>query len=86
MSLADDLKKIKEEAEPQVTDLRKALLNAQKQLAKIKDRDQQLGELVLQAAYDATLSMGAIPPVPKPNLTKAKAKACLLYTSDAADE
>jgi len=84
MSLADDLKKIKEEADPQITDLRKALLNAQKQLAKIKDRDQQLGELVLQAAYDATLSMGAIPPVPKPNLTKAKAKAevALVHATD----
>ena len=84
MSLADDLKKIKVEADPQITDLRKALLNAQKQLAKVKDRDQQLGELVLQAAYDATLSMGAIQPVPKPTLAKGKAKAevALVHATD----
>ena len=70
MSLADDLKKIEKEADPQIADLRKALINTQKALQKAKDRTEELGEAVFRAAYDATLSMGA----------------CLLYTSDAADE
>jgi len=84
MSLADDLKKIEKEADPQIADLRKALINTQKALQKAKDRTEELGEAVFRAAYDATLSMGAIPPVPKPLVKggKGKAEVALVHATD----
>ena len=84
MSLADDLKKIQKEADPQIADLRKALINTQKALQKAKDRTEELGEAVYRAAYDATLSMGAIPPVAKPVLkaSKGKAEVALVHATD----
>jgi len=84
MSLADDLKKIEKEADPQIADLRKALINTQKALQKAKDRTEELGEAVFRAAYDATLSMGDIPPVPKPLVKsgKGKAEVALVHATD----
>ena len=84
MSLADDLKKIEKEADPQIADLRKALINTQKALQKAKDRTEELGEAVFRAAYDATLSMGAIPPVLKPLVKsgKGKAEVALVHATD----
>ena len=66
MSLADDLAKAQAETDPQIADLRKALVNTQKQLQKAKQRTDELAEATFRAAYDATLSMGEIKPVPVP--------------------
>jgi hypothetical protein len=80
MSLKENL----EEQSPQIADLRKALINTQKALQKAKDRTEELGEAVFRAAYDATLSMGAIPPVPKPLVKngKGKAEVALVHATD----
>lgn len=84
MSLADDLKKLKEESDPQIADLRKALLNAQKQLAHVKKKRDDFTAAVVQAAHDAMLSTGPVPPVPTPkkdSRTK-KAEVALLHSTD----
>jgi len=84
MSLADDLKKIKQEADPQIADLRKALLNAQKQLADVKKKRDDFTAAVVQAAHDAMLSTGPIPPVPTPKKDSRakKAEVALLHSTD----
>ena len=65
MSLAEDL-----EAAPQAEDLRRALRNAQVALRREKDRSAGLVEATLQAARDATLSMGPVRPVRPPKLRR----------------
>ena len=84
MSLADDLAKIQSEADPQLADLRKALVNTQKQLQKAKLRTDELAEATFRAAYDATLSMGPISVIPKPVLkvSKGKAEVALIHATD----
>jgi len=84
MSLADDLKKIKQEADPQIADLRKALLNAQKQLSDVKKKRDDFTAAVVQAAHDAMLSTGPIPPVPTPKKDSRakKAEVALLHSTD----
>ena len=84
MSLADDLKKIKQEADPQIADLRKALLNAQKQLADVKKKRDDFTAAVVQAAHDAMLSTGPIPPIPTPKKDSRakKAEVALLHSTD----
>lgn len=53
------------EPEPEdVKQLRAALRRAQKQVIVAKDRMEQLVEVTHQAAYDAMLAMGPVPPVP----------------------
>lgn len=51
---------------PQVQELRKALGHVQRQLAKAKERTDDLVEATVEAAREATLSLGSIPPVPAP--------------------
>ena len=84
MSLKDDLDKLKKEQDPQIVELRKALLNTQKQLAKVKKRNSELVEAVVQASHDAMLSMGAVPPVTSPTKDKRakKAEVALLHSTD----
>jgi hypothetical protein len=79
MSLKDNL-----EPDPQIADLRKALLNTQRQLANVKKNKDDFTAAVVQAAHDAMLSAGAVPPVPTPkkdSRTK-KAEVALLHSTD----
>ena len=84
MSLADDLAEVQKETDPLVLELRKALRNTQKQLSKAKDANEELVEAVIQAAKEATLAAGPIPPVPVivKDKRKAKAEAALIHATD----
>ena len=84
MTLADDLENLRKEQDPEIAELRKALVLAQKQLAKAKDRTTELVEATIRAAHDATLALGAVKPVapPAPDKRKAKAEVALIHATD----
>lgn len=84
MSLKDDLAQIEKDNDPQVTELRKALVHTQKQLQKIKNRQEEITEAVTRAVYEAMLAMGPVKPVDAPKLLKVKSKAevALLHATD----
>ena len=78
------IKQIKEETNPETAELRKALLNTQKQLAKAREKTDELVEATYRGAYEAMLAIGAIPPVIPPVIDKRKIKAevALVHTTD----
>ena len=80
MSLEDKLK----DTDPQITELRNALLNAQRQLAKVKKNRDDFTAAVVQAAHDAMLSAGPLPAVPAPvkDTRSKKAEVALLHSTD----
>lgn len=59
---------------PDIKELQQVILRLQKQLRKAKDRNEELVEATIQAAHDAMVSIGAIPPVGSPTLDKRKSK------------
>lgn len=76
MSLKKQLEEIPDEvASSDVVELRKALIRTQKQLKDAKQRTEELVEATIQAAFDATLSMGAIKEVITPVIDKRKIKS-----------
>lgn len=79
MSLKDNL-----DTDPKIVELRKALLNTQKQLADVKKKRDDFTAAVVQAAHDAMLSSGPLPKISKPLLKKSKGKAevALLHSTD----
>jgi len=69
MSLEDKFNALPEGIEStDVIELRRALMRTQKKLLQTKQRSDELVEATHQAAYDAMLAMGTIPPVPEPQL------------------
>ena len=78
------LKALKEEVNPETAELRKALLNTQKQLAKAREKTDELVEATFRGAYEAMLAVGAVPPVVPPKLDKRKGKeeVALIHTTD----
>lgn len=64
-----------EVASSDVVELRKALIRTQKQLKEAKQRTDELVEATIQAAFDATLSMGEIKEVVAPIADKRKIKS-----------
>jgi hypothetical protein len=84
MALSERLKEIPELEPKEVTELRKALLNAHKELAKVKKNRDDFTSAVVQAAHDAMLSTGAIPPVPEPkkDARKKREEVALLHSTD----
>jgi chemotaxis regulatin CheY-phosphate phosphatase CheZ len=54
--------------------LRKALVHAQRDLLKAKDRTEHLVEVTRSAAFDAMLAMGKVPPVTPPKADKRKSQ------------
>jgi hypothetical protein len=69
MSLEDKFSALPEGIEStDVIELRRALMRTQKKLLQTKQRSDELVEATHQAAYDAMLAMGTIPPVPEPQL------------------
>jgi len=82
MSLKDSLENIGHQEE--VEEIRKALVNAQLQLKKARQRTEELAEATFRAAYEATLAMGAIKPVESPSLikTKGKTEVALIHATD----
>mgnify|MGYP006272469357 CR=1 FL=1 len=84
MSLKDDLEQLKAESDPRIVELQKALSNAQKQNASLKDKNARLVEATHLGAYEAMLSMGKVPPVPVPKKDKrtAKPEVALIHSTD----
>jgi len=84
MSLEEDLENIKKETDPEISELRKALNNAQKQLAKAKIRNDELVIATHRGAYEAMLALGKVPAVPAPKADKRKASAevALVHSTD----
>ena len=67
-----------------IDDLRSALANTQKQLAKVKKNRDDFTQAVVQSAHDAMLSLGPITPVPTPpkdSRTK-RGEVALLHSTD----
>jgi len=76
MTLKKQLEEIPDEvASSDVVELRKALIRTQKQLKEAKQRTEELVEATIQAAFDATLSMGEIKEVIAPITDKRKIKS-----------
>lgn len=75
MSLSDDLEKLSKENNPEIVELRRALVATQKQLKQAKQRTDELVEATIQASRDAVLALGAIEATPAPQSDKRKAKA-----------
>lgn len=84
MSLSDDLEQLEKDSAPEVVELRKALANAQRQLSAVKKKRDDFTAAVVQAAHDAMLSMGAVPPVPAPkkDSRSKKGEVALLHSTD----
>lgn len=84
MSLSDDLEQLKKDTDPEIVELRKALVTAQKQLAKAKERNAELVEATFKGAYEAMLALGKVPSVPSPtkDARKGKAEVALVHATD----
>lgn len=74
MALHSDLAALADTDTPDVAELRAALVRTQKQLAKAKERTEELVEATIQACRDATLAHGPITPVPTPKADKRKSR------------
>lgn len=68
-SLSDDIA-----ADTEHEDLRRSLRNAHAANARLKNRSEDLREAVYQAAHDAMVAAGPVPPVPKPPADRRKAR------------
>lgn len=67
----------------QIAELRKALQHTQRQLAKAKERTDDLVAATIEAAREATLSAGAIPAVvPPPKDTRKRPESALWHMTD----
>lgn len=82
MSLKDKFDEMPEDRD--VEELRRALLRTQKQLSDVKKKRDDFTRAVVQAAHDAMLSTGAIPPVqaPKKDTRTKREEVALLHSTD----
>ena len=74
MSLEDKIAKEKIAADPQINELRMALVSTQKQLVRVKQQREEITRAVTRAVYEAMLAMGPVTPVEKPILRQQKQK------------
>jgi len=84
MSLSKRLNEIPEPESQDVAELRKALLRSQKTIADLKRNKEDFTQAVVNAAHDAMLSLGAVPPVPAPlkDSRKKRGEVALLHSTD----
>lgn len=85
MSLKDSFNELPEGIESKdITELRLALMRTQKELSKTKKNRDDFTQAVVQAAYDAMLSRGAVPAVPAAVKDKRikKGEVALLHSTD----
>lgn len=66
MALRDELQSVAVESEPRVQELLRVIEHLQRDLVRSKDRTERLVEVVYQAAHDAMLTLGPVPPVVPP--------------------
>jgi hypothetical protein len=73
-----------EQGNEETAELRKALIQTQKQLAKAKLRNDELVTATHRGAYEAMLALGKVQPVPAPkkDARKVKAEVALIHTTD----
>lgn len=73
-----------EQGNEETAELRKALLQVQKQLAKAKERNDDLVAATHRGAYEAMLALGKVAPVPTPkkDTRKARAEVALIHSTD----
>lgn len=83
-NLSKDLEELKKQSDPELAELRKILLSTQKELAKAKQRSEDLVEATHRGAYEAMLALGPVIPVKEPVADKRKAKAevALIHATD----
>ena len=85
MTLGDRISDIPEGIESDdVIELRKALMRSQKTIADLKRKKEDFTQAVVNAAHDAMLSRGAVPPVPTPikDTRKKRGEVALLHSTD----
>jgi hypothetical protein len=85
MSLEKRLQDMPEGIESQdVKELRQVILRLQKQLKQSKERSEDLVEATHRGAYDAMISLGAVPPVstPQKDTRKINPEVALIHTTD----
>jgi hypothetical protein len=84
MSLRDRVSEIPEPEPKDIADLRRALLRSQKTIADLKKNKEDFTQAVVNAAYDAMLSRGAVPPIPEPikDSRKKRGEVALLHSTD----
>ncbi len=85
MSLKKQLDDMSDEVESRdVVELRKALISAQRQLARVKQQREEITVAVTQAVYEAMLAMGPVKPVEPTVLkkTKTKTEVALIHATD----
>lgn len=84
MSLKDRLGEIPEPESQEVIELRRALMRSQKTIADLKRNKEDFTQAVVNAAHDAMLSRGAVPPVPTPekDTRKKRGEVALLHSTD----
>lgn len=75
MSLNDDLNELSDETNLEITELRKALQRAQKDLQKAKQRTDELVEATIQSCYDAILAQDKLSPIIAPATDKRRNKS-----------
>jgi hypothetical protein len=82
VSLKDKIKD--SELNEQASELRKALLHTQRQLADAKNRNLELSEATRRGAYEAMISLGKIAavPAPKKDPRKGKPEVALVHSTD----
>jgi hypothetical protein len=82
MNLKDSIEE--QDRKEELDEIRKALVHAQLQLKKARQRTEELAEATFRAAYEATLAMGAVKPVEAPKLLKVKGKpeVALVHATD----
>jgi len=61
-----------EQIDQETAELRKALIQTQKQLAKAKLRNEELVAATHRGAYEAMLALGKVKPVPAPTIDKRR--------------
>jgi len=73
-----------EQTANETAELRRALIQAQRQLAKIKIRNDELVIATHRGAYEAMLALGKIDPVPTPkkDARKVKSEVALVHSTD----
>lgn len=85
MALNDRFEELPDEVvSKDIEELRKALMRTQKQLSDTKKKRDDFTQAVVNAAHDAMLSLGAVPPVAAPQKDKRtkRGEVALLHSTD----
>ena len=84
VSIADEIATLENTESPELAESRAAYMRLQKQFADLKKKRDDFTFAVVQAAHDAMLSAGPVPPVaaPKKDTRKKRGEVALLHSTD----